>query len=354
MEQSESPHVDGPAEQPAPAPAPVVAKAPPPPLEYDRTPNHITRGQFRIFLILLTINTVAIVGYLWAPNSFSWARQAWREYQAKRAATLTKQKLEAVRLQRVADFQKVLPTLAAFTLPPNTPVYTEDGVESASLIASSAEYDTVDLTRNGMPPDLWQQPARRRADGAEFKSLIGLIGSATRASEPAALVLLRVRKNPSGADRLLLCEFETKHSANNTAFNEYTITSFRALRVRLVDPGSADKAPTALFVSETIVEQGSKDRTTIKAGKEETPQLFRILPGVIDPSDPTRARVPFRLNGAEGAFAITIRAGDELTVEPSQGRIVERGGTAVHTQNWLPSAPPAVRMTTQPAEETKR
>ena len=332
---------------------PAEPSSPPPALEYDRTPNHVTRGQFRIFLILLSIITVAVVGYLWAPNSLAWTRQAWREYQAKRAATVTRQKNDAARLQRVADLQKSLPTLATFTVPADELVYTEDGVEAASLLASDTAYETVSLSRSGMPSDLWQTPVRRRADSEDVQRLLAFVSSEGRNNVPMALALLHLRKNPAGADRLLLCAFDAKHSASGTAYNEWAIVSQRALRVRLIDPGTAERAPTTLFDSETLVAQTADDRATIKAGKEQTPQVFRVLPGVVDPVDATRATVPYRINGVEGTFAIRILPGDQLSVEPSHGRIVERTGSVVHVQTWLPSAPPATRVT-QPAEERKR
>src|SRR5688572_22469708 len=87
-------HSPSPPEAPPPGAQPATVRATPPPaaLEYDRTPNHVTRGQFRIFLILLAINTVAFVGYLWAPNSLTWARQAWKDYETKRTAKVAEQK----------------------------------------------------------------------------------------------------------------------------------------------------------------------------------------------------------------------------------------------------------------------
>ncbi len=91
----------------APSPAPVA----PAPLEYDRSPNHVTRGQFRILLILMFINTVAIVGYVAAPGGAQWARQQWKDFEARRATKAREQQKRDAAAKRIADFRAALPAL---------------------------------------------------------------------------------------------------------------------------------------------------------------------------------------------------------------------------------------------------
>jgi hypothetical protein len=134
---------------------------PPAPLEYDRTPNHVTRGQFRVLLFMVFINTVAIVGYVCVPGGSQWARQTWADYQNKRAAKAKEQRVRDAANKRIADFQKALPLLAAMKLPADTPVYTEDGVEAASLLASDPAYETVPFDRRGMQVSVWQAAVGR-------------------------------------------------------------------------------------------------------------------------------------------------------------------------------------------------
>src|SRR5205809_875216 len=82
---------------------------PPPALEYDRSPNHVTRGQFRILLLLMFINTVAIVGYVVVPGGSQWARQAWADFQNKRAAKAAEQRKRDAAAKQVSNLQKALP-----------------------------------------------------------------------------------------------------------------------------------------------------------------------------------------------------------------------------------------------------
>jgi hypothetical protein len=322
-------------------PAPPAASAPPAALEYDRSGNHVTRGQFRILLILMLINTVAIVGYVALPGGTQWARQQWKDFETKRAAKAREQQKRDLAAKRIEDFRKVLPALASMKLPADPPVYTEDAIEAASLLASNPAYQTVRFERAGMEIKLWQPAVMRTApiEVAELQGAIGISGG----NVPTAFV--HARKNPSGAERLVWCVIEAEQLASSDA-GDYVVSARRTLRVRLIDPGSTDALPKLLAVVDTEFDQrGHDERARVnRDGTSKTPQTFRLLAGVADPADATRCTLPYVMNGASGAFVVRVMPHDRLLVEPTDGRIAQRVGDTAVQQKWDPSGQPAVRV----------
>ena len=328
------------ADQPlhvSPEPSP-----PPPALEYDRTPNHVTRGQFRILLILMFVNTVVIVGYVAVPGGAQWARQQWKDFEARRAVKARERQKRDLAAKRIADFRKVLPALAAMKLPADPPVYTEDGVEAASLLASNPVYRTVRFDRQGMELDKWQ-PAVARSSPIEVTELEKVVGNSS-ADEPT--VFLHARKNPAGAERLLWCTIVAHQQAFQDGSGDYVVITRRSLRARLINPGSSDAPVAALAVVNTEFDQrGDAERARVKRdGTSKTPQTFRLMAGVADPADATRCTIPYVMNGASGTFVVRVMENDRLLVEPSDGRIAERSGDTSVEQKWDPSGQPAVRI----------
>ena len=329
---------------------------PPATLEYDRSPNHVTRGQFRILLFMMFINTVAIVGYVCVPGGAQWARAAWNDFQNKRAAKAAEQRKRDALTKRIDDFRKMLPQLAAMKLPADTPVYTEDGIEAASLLASDPAYQTVQFERHGLSPGVWQV-AVGRAIPAEAVPLHGFVGGDPNSAR-GIWVSVHTRKNPKGEERLVLCELEASQQVRGAESNAVIIGSDRSLIVRLIAPGSATDPPKALAFVQTEFNQRPDEQAKVKTGGSgggeknnpnaaKTPQTFRLFTGVADPSDATRLKIPYLINGAAGSFAVRIVENDRLVVEPSEGRIAERnaaGGGARVEQTWDPTAPPAVHV----------
>lgn len=312
-------------------------------LEYDRGGNHVTRGQFRVLLVLMFVNTIAIVGYLAVPGGTQWARQTWKEIDTKRAAKAREQQRRDATQKRIDDFQKALPALAAMKWPADTPVYTEDGIEAASLLASNPAYQTVPLERQGMEVGAWQAAVGRGMPPEAAP--LDVLASRSRGS--VATVFLHARKNPGGAERLIWCELDARQYASGQGSGRYAVTSHRTLRVRLIAPGSATEAPKVLAIVETEFDQPDDERAEVKrdGGETRTPQTFRLMAGVPDAADATRFTIPYVMGGARGAFVVRVLAGDRLLVEPTEGRIAERSGNTRVTQKWDPSGAPAIRVT---------
>jgi hypothetical protein len=359
MEQSRAAVSEEPAKvipsSPSPAPPP-----PPAALEYDRSPNHVTRGQFRILLLMVFVNTVAIVGYVVVPGGSQWARQTWADFQNKRAAKAKEQRARDAISQRIADFQKALPAMAKMkltaTTTPDAPVYTEDGVEAASLLASDANYQTVRFDRGGHDLRLWQ-PAVGRAPLPEAATLLRFIGTEGERNMP---VFLHARKNPVGEARLVLCEVTARQQVRSVESDAIVIGTDRVLLVRLIAPGSSSEPPRVLASVQTEFNQRPGDQARVKTrdstgraiddGSDVTsPQVLRLLSGVADPADATRCTIPYVIGGVRGQFVIRIEQNDQLTVEPSDGRVAERsGGRARIVQRWDPAGVPAIRVSETP------
>jgi hypothetical protein len=335
-----------------PTAAPASAHAPAP-LEYDRSPTHVTRGQFRILLFMMFINTVAIVGYVCVPGGSQWARQAWKDFETRRTAKAAEKRKADAQAKRVSDFYNALPAaMATVKIPADAPVYTEDGLEAASLLASDSAYRTVRFERRGMDVHLWQAAVGRGASPA-VTTVYSFIGG-NSGSNIGFPVFFQTRKNPAGADRLIFCELDASQQMRSIDSDGYTIGSERTLTVRLYAPGSAKEPPNLLAVVQTGFDQRPAEQAKVKSkgggssgygSGVKTPQTFRLMSGVADPSDATRLTIPYLINGARGAFAVRIVAGDQLIVEPSDGRIAERNGSGTRvTQLWDPSAVATMRV----------
>src|SRR5687768_15704006 len=265
------------------------------------------------------VNTVAIVGYVAVPGGTQWARQTWKDFETKRAVK-AKEKLQRDAIQkRIDDFQKALPALAAMKLPADKPVYTEDGIEAAALLASDPAYQTVRIDRQGMESSLWQA-AVVRGSPPEAAPLERAITSEGGGSGRGGIVFVHERKNPAGERRMVWCEIIAQQQAQHASSDRYTVKSHRSLRVRLIAPGSATEAPKRIATVMTEFDQESQEQSeTNRNGPAKTSQVFRMLAGVPDEKDPTRFTIPYVISGAGGAFNVRILAGDRLVVEPTDG-----------------------------------
>ena len=78
--------------------------------------------------------TVVVVGYVAVPGGTQWARQQWKDFEARRAVKAREQQKRDAAAKRIEAFRKVLPALAAMKLPADLPVYTEDGIEADRVV----------------------------------------------------------------------------------------------------------------------------------------------------------------------------------------------------------------------------
>ncbi len=318
---------------------------PKPTLEYDRSSNnHVTRGQFRLLLILMFINTVAIVGYLVAPDGSKFLRQAWLDFQSRRAAKAQQARRETVAKEQIAAMQRIMPGLMSYRFAGSQPVYTEDSAESTALLTSGGEFETTPVSPS-YKEMVWQPPAfRSRPEDLEKLSAVLSFpfqgGDTNPASAPA---FIHGRKNAQGADRLVICELlPTMHPGEGG--DEYVIQMVRAMRCCLVDPGSSSQRPRFLHTLFLTLNQPDAQRVVIKKPRKGrsaevvNTQVFRLMPGQADDKDASRFTIPFYLNGMPGSFAGRILAGDRLSIEPSTGSIIRRvrSSSLVDEDIWDP------------------
>src|SRR5258706_8855627 len=125
----------------APMPPPE-ANSPPdslprPSLEADRSAPLVHRRQFRIFLWLLSINTLIFAAYVFLPGGSQIIRSAWESYQTRRQN------------QKYVDQQlALLQRAGGFTAPADEVIYEENPTEALKLLNSSQGYTAVDSPRN--------------------------------------------------------------------------------------------------------------------------------------------------------------------------------------------------------------
>ena len=213
---------------------------------------------------MMFINTVAIVGYVCVPGGSQWARQAWKDFETKRAAKAAEKRKADAQAKRVSDFYNALPAaMATMKLPADTPVYTEDGLEAASLLASDSAYRTVRFERRGMDVNLWQAAVGRGASPAVTAAYDFIGGnSSTNVGFP---VFFQARKNPAGADRLIFCELNVSQQVRSVESDGFTIGTERALTVRLYAPPSAKEPPNLLAVVQTDFDQRPAEQAKVKS-----------------------------------------------------------------------------------------
>lgn len=143
------------------------------PLEYDRTIQPaVTRGQFRLLLLLVLIQIVMTAQSTYAPGVAKWVESAWASRQAARAAEAQRRHVAAIESQCMA-----------FTHPAHQVAWEEDPRLAAALLNGAGTYHAL----------------------AAFDSLHGpasdLIGTGAALSVPAALrevVLDAAKANDSG------------------------------------------------------------------------------------------------------------------------------------------------------------
>jgi hypothetical protein len=189
-------------------------------LEYDRTPNHVTRGQFRIFLILLFVNTIAIVGYLWAPNSLSGragvARLSSPSGREGRDAEAGRPRGGSAS----PTCNKTIAKVARDQLPKDTVIYTEDGVEARVVdrVGPGVRDDRASTAITalrwtcGNPPSAGRgrRPRRAATDSSPGRSTI---------SPRQILGASCMRKNPAGQERLLWCDLGRQAVGESSNYN---------------------------------------------------------------------------------------------------------------------------------------
>src|SRR5262245_31616627 len=135
-------------------------KVPAGPLHYETTPRGVTRRQMSFLLLLVTVDSIALILYFCVPTLSPMIKQSWADYQA-RSAQRKQQALQRTKLETCMKYSQL----------PTQVVYAESLEESQKLMSGSAtamECDDRPAVRGDSTPTKlvdalfasgWRQPA---------------------------------------------------------------------------------------------------------------------------------------------------------------------------------------------------
>jgi hypothetical protein len=328
-----------PATPPPPKPAPLPA-APSLPYEVEQ-PWYGQRRAFRIIVLLLLLNIIAVTSITWGPINV----RAWQDHRAAAKAAEAKAKADAAlaaaeRSAIVARAAAVKAALA-FQMPAGQVIYTEDpGEASRLLFAPEGGYSAVSQvsgTKAVMPP-----PPVLATGSAEMRRAL----NAFAANPSEGTLFLHGRTNPGGQSRIVCVQVvaaRTVQVGNDDSGTRFIfLGSQRQLRAFVVSPTAR------LWMGEVAIEQPDSRRGEVPVPSDSgdtrwTPhtarpgEVLRLLSGRADPSDPARLLIDYTLDGKPGTLAMTLQNDDRLRFDADRGtatieRFDARNGRVV----WKP------------------
>jgi hypothetical protein len=107
----------------------------PPPLAYER-PSGVTRGAFRLLLLLTFINTILLGVSLMGPQTWQAVRGAYTAFKDRRTAAVAA-------AQRQTIHRAALAAAVGFRFPENYVAYTESPEEAMQLVSQGLPYEPI-------------------------------------------------------------------------------------------------------------------------------------------------------------------------------------------------------------------
>jgi hypothetical protein len=325
----------------APKPAPLPAG---PSLAYEvEQPWYGQRRAFRIIVLLLLLNIIAVTSITWGPITV----KAWQDHRAAAKAAEAKEKSDAAQAARaqaaVATRTTALNAALAFQLPPGQVVYTEDPAEASRLLfAPGGGYSAVpqSLTwQNVSPPP---PPVIASSTPELSAALLAYIPQPLEGS-----AFLHERRTPAGTSRLVWVHVRAARqgSQRGSIGQLWMERELRAFVLKAaVPPGGGNVSQ--LWDGQVRIEQAESRRTEIPIadrgdGRPAPPakagEVFRLLTGRPDPNDATRLLIDYTLDGKPGTIAMTLQNDDRLRFDPDRGTTtVERFDSRSGRVVWKP------------------
>lgn len=295
-------------------------------LEYPRAAP-LNRRHFRLLLALTLLNTFLIVGgFVFAPLVQSTTGQFWQDFQRKRAQ-------QSAQKQFLARYRQC----AAFAQPPATVVYDEDPHRAAKLYAGGG-YRRLDSHGGGysyIVPRPWQIPVLTAppAVAVQMSNLRAAPGT----------IFLHGLRTPSGKERLVEVHFDGMQQMRgygNETQRNFTITPERTIEAGVFELNRivvSELSHTQLRFNhdghEGPIQIIWTKGDTWEQGKVEfmPKNMLRIFAGQPDVADPSHFTISYDIDGKPGVIDGRLNNDDTLTLQPRQGRVVNRNssGTAI-------------------------
>lgn len=302
-----------------------------PELHYQSTPPSITRGQFRLLLLLTLIQVVMTAQSNYAPGFTAWIKSAWAEHQRAAAHRAAVKK-------NLADLQQCL----AYSEPGDKVVWEEDPAGAAKLLDAGgyqaiAPYDRNQSTLSSAVPPM------ARADLPHFipESVYEDLGLSP--GNESAVVFLHGRHAPGQPDRLVVVcihgMFQSTESGGGHQPDEsfdgffYKWQNFVATSL---DTHSDDGTPTPDAAGHTsLALQPSQGGTEMPAhwspatqpGNPGTltvqyKQQLRVYAGQADPADASHFTINYDLDNQPGVIDGWLKPDGSVVLQPRAGKVV--------------------------------
>lgn len=306
-------------------------------LTYEQqTPWFAQRRAFRLIVLLLGLNVVAVTSITWGPIT---VRAVQERVAARKAAEAQAQaaaaQQQAAAAKAAAD-QAALAQRAAlvkqcltFPLPAGRVVYTEDFVEAAKLLADGrAGYSAVKQRSSSSasaalphPPVVWDGTPELRAATAALDR-----GAVT------GVLFLGERKTPDGRSRLIWAyatasrDSSTQHS-NGGSYVTGPVD--RKLYAYVMDPADPARPGKTLWsyrldvgqqpehMVRVVVDPPSPD--VLRNSIDRPGEALRLIAGTADPADASRLTIPYALDDRRGEIDVRLQDDDRLRVTVDRG-----------------------------------
>ncbi|CAA9430301.1 MAG: hypothetical protein AVDCRST_MAG64-3438 [uncultured Phycisphaerae bacterium] len=309
-------------------------------LTYEQqTPWFAQRRAFRLIVLLLILNIIAVTSITWGPitvRAFQERMAAQKAAEAQAQAAAAQQQAAAAKAaaaqaalaQRAALVQQCL----TFPLPAGRVVYTEDFVEAAKLLADGkAGYSAVEQSSGSSVP-LPHLPARW--DGtAELRAAVAGLG---KGDLGGILFLGERRPSPGGPARLVVVYVRASRSGytgSDSHGGDYAYGPVkRHLHAYVMDPAHPTVPGKELWgyrldvvqppdrVVRVVVSPPPRDRGKVLRNSIERPgETLRLMAGAADPADPSLLTIPYSLDDRRGQLEFRLMDDDRLRVTTDRG-----------------------------------
>jgi hypothetical protein len=332
-------------------------------LEYEKSPNRISRRQMNLLLLLIAINTLLFSAFVCLPTASPYLKEMWSQYQQKRDE---KRNAEARESKLAANM--------VFVAPADRAIYVEAPADARALLNTDAHafmLDPVLSAESGtgtsyLSPGLRQvfqianfQPPAMRTYQAPLDDWIRQFPENTLGVGPNdGGLFLHGMQTPSGKSRLVLIGLDVSQHLKDADLDadgqvrNWSLETSRSLVARVFDPQTLPSLParTAIRIEEP---GGQHPRFTAQFTKNSempvTAQLvgtrpWKIFTGQLDPADPTHLTIAYEIAGVPGVIDGRLSDGDRLMLTPRVGRLAT--WTSANEYTWELAASP----TTAPAK----
>jgi hypothetical protein len=323
-------------------PAPLLPAAPSLPYEIEQ-PWYGQRRAFRIIVLLLLLNIIAVTSITWGPITV----RAWQEHRTRAQAAEAQAKADAARAaaakSAVVARTTAVKACLSIQMPPGQVVYTEDTEEASRLLfAPAGGYSAISQSLrlpNVSPPT---PPVVAIASPELRAALQAFVPSPSDGS-----LFLHERRTPAGTSRIIwVCLRASRQMSQSSVDVEFWMD--RELRAMVLDPTvpAGGGFIPSVWDGMVNIEQAESRRMRIaipSGGSAQAPttvrsgEVFRVLTGRADPNDPARLLIDYTLDGKLGTIAMTLQNDGRLRFEPDRGATtIERYDARSGRVVWRP------------------